>query len=301
MNKFIVEFLVSVHMLKPLKMTAGARVMGRMYFVVYIVLAWAVYIGIVDLRKRRRHMQAAAETDRTQLGRQLFPSQAFVIALDKGRGDELIKRINETLGVKATFIEADRGGNHSGDLHIFTRYMMDTGRVDHKLIGNRAMVGCLMSHVRVWRALIERGEPAFVFEEDAVFDDDSGAMVANQLHEASAHDWSALMLTERVDGRLQGEIRFISQLLATCDACDWYGTRAYIITPEGASVLLEYYLPFLVQVDGLMGLVNAYDDRFRMIWVRDTSVGQVKGRVSTVQDSDCPKCYHLRDYMPFGF
>ena len=75
----------------------------------------------------------------------------------------------------------------------------------------------------------------------------------------------------------------------------------YIITPSGASILLEYYnQALLVQVDALMGLVNRFDERFNLLWVRDAVVRKESVfRLSTIQTMSCPKCYHLDDYLNF--
>ena len=263
----------------------------RRYLPVYLVLAWGLYVALSGHKRRSpRKDQRVIE-----LGKQLFPKQAYVIALDEEPGLKLSRSINESLLVNTHYIRADRGLRHRKDLHLFTRYMMDTGRVDHKLIGNYAMIGCLMSHVKIWRNLTE---PAFIFEEDAVLDgENTRDLIASQLYEASSHNWSVLMLTQRSEYMSDGDETIVSSLLGTCSACTWFGTRAYIITPDGASILLQYYLPLLVQVDGLLALVNAYDDRFKMIWVRDPTVARVSNRQSTIQTAPCPKCYHLDDYL----
>jgi GR25 family glycosyltransferase involved in LPS biosynthesis len=266
--------------------------LGVRYLAVYLLLAWVVYVALPTHKRHPPHRDQHA----IRLGRELFPKIAYVIALDDMLGVKLAISINESLQVNTHFVQADRGVRHGKNLHLFTRYMMDTGRVDHKLIGNYAMVGCLMSHVKIWRNLTE---PAFIFEEDAVLDgENTRDLIASQLYEASAFNWSVLMLTQRYwFGSVDDDVSIISPLLATCTSCRWYGTRGYIITPVGASILLEYYLPLLVQVDGIIALANAYDDRFRMLWVLDPTVLQVSFRASTIQTTPCPKCSHLDDYI----
>ena len=269
------------------------RLKGPHYAVAYLLfIACIMYIAFSNHKRRPpRKDQKIIE-----LGKQLFPKKAYVITLDDHHGLELSKSINESLQVNTQFIRADRGLTHTKDLHIFTRYMMDTGRVDHKLIGNYAMVGCLMSHVKIWKNLTES---VFIFEEDAILDgENTRDLIASELYEASAYNWSVLLLTERNRfGWADDEINILSPLLGSCSSCRWYGTRGYIITPVGASILLEYYLPLLVQVDGLMALVNAYDDRFKMLWVLYPTVLQLNNAPSTIQTTSCTKCSHLDDYL----
>ena len=285
--------MLAAQTLVKMKMTARL-IHGKKYVPLFLILAVGVYLGITAWTQHTvTHNAKFNDPDKTRMGERLFPRRAFVIALDERDGIRLRARINETLGVYPVIIKADKGVSHDSNVHIFTRYMMDTERVDHKLIGNAAMIGCLMSHVQIWKTLTE---PAFIFEEDAVLDAETRIMIANQLYEANSHNWSALMLTQKWKLNIEDEIQNLSPLLATCKACNWGGTRAYIITPEGASVLLEYHLPLLVQVDGLMALVNTYDARFNMIWVRDETVKQTPNRPSSIQTKPCPKCYHVWDY-----
>ena len=260
------------------------------YLAMLLLIIYALYALKGINRQHNEHM----DPEQTAKGGKLIPRKAFVIALDKDSVVELSQSINRTLQVNPQVIIADKGGKHKKNLHIFTRYMMDTGRVDHKLIGNLAMVGCLMSHVKIWRTLTE---PAFIFEEDAVLDVFlTRDLMATIMYEASAHNWSTLMLTKKWDNK-EG-VTAISPHLTSCKSCNWYGTAAYIITPAGASILLEYHLPLLVQVDSLISLANTYDERFKLLRVNRDAVTVLPNRQSTIQ-TPCPKCYHIWDYLPW--
>jgi GR25 family glycosyltransferase involved in LPS biosynthesis len=228
----------------------------------------------------------------TEAGLQLIPRQAYVIALTGKIGAEAQASITAALGIQTTVVKADRGWNNAKDMHLFLRYMMDTERYENKLMDTHGQIGCLMSHVHIWENITE---PVFVFEEDAVLEahnNESRNLIANQLFQARLFNWSILMLEARWSPDQRGDITDISSLLATCDACEWFGTRGYIITPQGAEILLRYYRPLLVQVDGLISLVNEYDPQFSMLWVRHKTVGENKGHESsTTQLRPCPRCY----------
>ncbi len=274
----------------PLRDTTQIKV----YAVLCLLTIACVYIQTTKLTRRLSPYTVSPDSEAFRIGSTLFPAQAYVIALEETHGTALSARFQAALSVSTHFIQADTGRNHSNATHLFTRYMMDTERVDHKLIGNAAMIGCLMSHVQIWRAITE---PVFIFEEDAVLGNETRAMIAHQLYEARMFNWSILMLTTRAQSNLKGAVTDISPLLATCTACDWFGTRGYIITPAGAAILLEYHTPLLLQVDGLISLVNSYDDRFQMIWVRDDTIRSIPDRPSTIQTKACPRCYHIWEHM----
>jgi hypothetical protein len=92
-----------------------------------------------------------------------------------------------------------------------------------------------MSHEpRAWEKITE---PVFVFEEDAVLEarnNQSRILIAHQLFQARSFNWSILMLETRWYPDQRGDIKDITPLLATYKACYWFGTRGYIITPQGA-------------------------------------------------------------------
>jgi hypothetical protein len=139
-----------------------------------------------------------------------------------------------------------------------------------------------MSHVHIWEKITE---PVFVFEEYAVLEarnNESRILIAHQLYQALLFNWSILMHETRWSPDQRGNIMDIALLLATCKACEWFGSRGYIITPQGAEILLEYYRPLLLQVDGFISLVNAYDPRF--------NVRKREGHKPTTQFCPCPRC-----------
>jgi GR25 family glycosyltransferase involved in LPS biosynthesis len=250
----------------------------------------AVTLGFYLLDIRVSTSRPTLDVAQTEAGLRLLPRQAYVIALTSEIGAEVQASITAALGTHTTVVKADRGSNNDKDVHLFLRYMMDTERYESKLMDSHVQIGCLMSHVHIWEKITE---PVFIFEEDAVLeaqDNESRILIAHQLLEANSFNWSILMLEARWSRDQRGDIRDVSPLLATCKACEWFGTRGYIITPLGARILLEYYRPLLVQVDGLISLVNSYDPRFSMLWVRHKTVGERKGHKSTTLVRPCTRC-----------
>ena len=76
----------------------------------------------------------------------------------------------------------------------------------------------------------------------------------------------------------------------TYNLCSWFGTRGYLITFNGAQKLLKHAYPIQVQVDALMGLVDAFESDFKMFWTRQNIVHQKMLYFTQIWDA-CVKCY----------
>jgi GR25 family glycosyltransferase involved in LPS biosynthesis len=215
---------------------------------------------------------------------------------------------------------------HAKHMSLFTRHVIEQGaRSDHMQLGNWAAVGCLISHAEIWRRIVAGGVPAFVFEEDIVVTPGAAEGV-NELV-------SSLAKLEKDDGKLwtllsldpghlnsDGPSVAVGPLAARCannsqevkspnNFCTLYGTRAYIITPAAAAVLLDYVSPITVQVDALITLVMNRADKeglagFKMLWTkRRIFPMSASMRPSTVYDG-CVKCYFpsgIRAYVAVVF
>jgi hypothetical protein len=214
------------------------------------------------------------------------PSHAFVIALDPAWGGMLAARISSHLALSSVDVIAAHNGS-GVSLPLYTRFLVKHGRYEHKQIGNKAMVGCFLSHVAAWRRV--KGW-AYVFEEDAFVDQATLWSVSRLLREV--RDFSILMLQAR-RFEAEGSVRVTGPLAATCDACTWFGTRGYIVTEAGAGILLEHFEPIVTQVDALIGLVNEFDPRFRLVWTQRDIVGNAHSFASTVWDGCLLACFAM--------
>jgi len=212
------------------------------------------------------------------------PSHAFVIALDARRGAALAEHISLHLSLQSVQVIVANTGIDA-QLPLYTRFLIKHGRREHMQIGNRAMVGCLLSHVKIWRMISGR---VYVFEEDALIDDSSLQKVSQLLLEVP--EFSVLMLQAR-RFESSGVSNAVGSLAATCDSCTWFGTRGYIVTEEGAGILLKYVDHVVVQVDALIGLVNEFDPVFRLFWTHHEIVGNAYPLESTVWDGCVFACF----------
>ena len=90
------------------------------------------------------------------------PEEAFIISMDAERGEELARKVKKAFGLREAHVILGSNGSNSS-LPLYTRYLLEHGRSDQLQIGNRAMIGCLQSHIRVWHKIKDW---AYVFEED---------------------------------------------------------------------------------------------------------------------------------------
>ena len=120
-------------------------------------------------------------------------SKGFVISLRKSalpiaireflnvEDIEIINAINATEAVKVV------------ELPLYTRMNMYSGRHDHMQISNGAMLGCLLSHMHVWKQISD-GQTILVLEEDAIIDERSRSRLRNVYESMLGVPWDIIML-----------------------------------------------------------------------------------------------------------
>ena len=216
----------------------------------------------------------------------LLPTHAFVIALEEAKGALVAEHLRTQFDLDTITVVRANNGSNASDIPLYTRHLIERGRHDHMQIGNMPMIGCLLSHADVWRRV--RGW-AFVFEEDVILQPHSRALTAWLLRDVRDLPWSIMMLQER-SMISEGGAADVGRLAATCANCTWFGTRGYILTEQGAGILLKYMHPIIVQVDTLVGLVNRFDGDFHMYWTRHEIAG-IFSRLRTAVWDGCMRCY----------
>ena len=224
--------------------------------------------------------------------------RGFIICMEDCR--ELQIAIGASLEIgNVTAWKADRGENASG-LPLYAQHVIDWGRHDHMQIANRAALGCLRSHMGIWRHIAARGEgPVAVFEEDALIHGDSAALLAELWHDVRDEPWELLML-ERGQIHASGKWAALGTHASRCDGrCTWLGTRGYVVTPKGAQILLEHSEPQVVQVDALISLVAEFDPRFRLVVTRRNVVDAQWWKGSYIWDA-CLKCMVPEGWGAYG-
>ena len=250
-------------------------------------------------------------------------SEAYIIALDdaaalrhKASTYLDVPRVHVFNAINGT--EAVRLGFDS--LPLYTKLLLEQGtRHDHMQLASGPMLGCLLSHIAVWRQ-IQPDTIVAVLEEDAVLDETSEDRIRTLSEDLRGQSWELLML-ESGQATATGKWRYVGEVAATCafrwqrpnsavarsvysyyynyyvlnsnnetEICTWQGSRGYLLSYRGAQTLLKYSKPMMVQVDALMGLVATFEPTFRMYWPRVDVVHKNLLRMSSIWDG-CLKCY----------
>ena len=246
------------------------------------------------------------------LAPRLGVSEAHIIALDPDAPHvQGLRRLNEHwLGIPTRAMRAVNGTQALVDrpLPLYTRMLLSVGRHEHMQLGGPAMLGTLLSHMRLWNN--DTNTVIMVLEEDALIDAASRERLLQLAADTAVAlpDWDILML-ETGHLTVAGPMRPVGQLGVTWAreeaataavlvppeaACFWMGTRGYILRPSGARKLLRHAAELTVQVDALLGLVATFDPDFRMVWTRANVAHPRLLSLSTTQDR-CIKCF-----MPQG-
>lgn len=186
----------------------------------------------------------------------------------------------------SNFIHVPAITNSTDSLSLLGQYFIDNGRHSHLELSNRAMLGCFLSHMAVWRMV---QDVSVVWEEDVVLEPDFERQIHDILHNTTT-PWHVIMLNGRVWHASTGRARSVNHFLNTCaERCTWSGTRGYIVNKAGADLLLRHMEPISVQVDAYISLLASYRG-LQLFWVKQEIAHQQPLHLTTVWDG-CLRCY----------
>ena len=205
-----------------------------------------------------------------------MPRDAFLITMHNESGWMAARELQRVFEIENMQVVLGHVGNATG-LPLYNRYVMQTGRTDDLQIGNLNMLGCLESHREVWTRI---RATSYVFEHDAKPSADGRRIVQSLLRDNTDSVWSVMKLS--APELVTGEHYPVGMLSETCRGCIAFGTRGYIVTKEGAQILLDNYNPPVVQVDAYMSLLNVYHPNFTLVWTRLQAVDWIP-QASTIQ------------------
>lgn len=149
-------------------------------------------------------------------------------------------------------------------------YTMNRGRSLDSDIANHGAIGCSLSHIKLWKQMIEKKEEMYLIIEDdvAVTATITTETINSFLQEVCQHDpnWDVILLgwMKPLPGVLSkdGDVRVTPNIYKINDVT--FGTHAYLINRKGAERLLKSAFPIIDQVDSYLsymacrGDINAY-------------------------------------------
>ena len=137
-------------------------------------------------------------------------------------------------------------------------YTIYNGRYSHNNIGSWGAIGCYLSHVNLWKKLVNSDENMYlIFEDDVDINHNINLELINQdLKELNNIDWDFLFLGsyDIFGTKYNNNNKFnkIKNIL--------YGLHSYIITKKGALKLLENALPLVDQLDSYISFMGLFKD-----------------------------------------
>lgn len=114
---------------------------------------------------------------------------------------------------------------------------------------------CTAGHIKIWKMIIESGEPGVVLEHDA--------MVVGPLSNVDVDDDEILWLGPRINHISDYKYPW-GAIPDYIDVDRWEGTHAYAITPKTARYLLDQIKQHGLNdsIDGQLGMRNIFDMKF---------------------------------------
>ncbi len=203
-----------------------------------------------------------------------MPREGFLITMHNESGWLAAKELQRVFEIEKMHVVIGHVG-HVSRMPMYTRYVMQTGRTDDLQIGNLNMLGCIETHREVWARI---SNTSYVFEHDAKPNENSKRVVETMLRDTTVSAWSVLLLQKpnafSTNSLVapKNQFEFIGEIGQSCRNCIAYGSRGYIVTKEGAKILLDNYNPPVVQVDSYMSLLNMYHENFTLVWTRVQAV-----------------------------
>jgi GR25 family glycosyltransferase involved in LPS biosynthesis len=228
---------------------------------------------------------------------------AFCITLE--RRQDRWKRFQDQPGIKGLQVKRFLGVDGKTldvktDPRISTltkRNIIAKMRRSHEEIDSIGAIGCTLSHMNIWKWMVDHQAPlCFVFEDDAVVPPDFIARANAYIKESpllqDPSQWNVWLL-----GGKWGDITPMpneKNLMIRIGA--FMCTHAYVVTLDTASRFLQDALPIQAHVDAYMGVYSYLND-FRLIGYHALCMKQYELAGTNIQSKKpCMICSVPTDY-----
>jgi glycosyl transferase family 25 len=183
----------------------------------------------------------------------------------------------EQIGYKHPFVNVSLSG----------QYSIYNGRKEHKELTSKGAIGCYLSHVLLWKKLVEsENEYMLIFEDDIVPLYINSNEKINELLNESNCDFDILLLGCNCRDKNKIEV---SKNINKC--IFFFELHSYIISKKAAKELLKYIYPIDMQIDSYISFYNLINPNFKTYYSKKKLFRQSK-HVSNVQNR-CFTCYFL--------
>lgn len=149
-------------------------------------------------------------------------------------------------------------------LTLRTRYDLQRSRYDHRTLATRGAIGCYLSHVSLYKKIVDENLPGmFILEDDAKPLPECYAKMVKALENAPPDADMLFLMYNKICKH---------NMLPYNEYPDWvriqdimFGTMAQFVTRKGAQTLLKYCFPIEMQIDDFIGVLSsAKRDEFKV-------------------------------------
>jgi glycosyl transferase family 25 len=196
--------------------------------------------------------------------------KSYIINLekDKTKYDLCLKRlqkINLNLPERfdAIYVKDEYDDYIKSITYPSVQYTIKYGRNAHNNIGSKGAIGCYLSHIALWKKLLESDQEMFlIFEDDVDINNNIDNLMVktnDYINTINKKDWDVIFLGYSLISLLNNDIpEDINDKYKITNII--YGLHAYIINKKGARKLLEKALPIVDQLDSYMSYMAIMRD-----------------------------------------
>ena len=186
--------------------------------------------------------------------------KSYVINLEKYyyKYELSLKRLNK-INLKperfnAIYIEDENSEEIKRITYPSVQYTIKNGRYSHNNIGTTGALGCYLSHVTLWKMLLESDEEMFlIFEDDVDINKNINNFtenINNTINLINENDWDIIFLGYFYNNTNNINIKYFKPINII------YGTHSYIINKNGARKLLKNAFPIVDQLDSYISYMS---------------------------------------------
>lgn len=169
----------------------------------------------------------------------------------------------------------------------------NTPRRAHAQLTSWGAVGCSLSHISIWKKMVDDNiDKALIFEDDVFFRPEFKERL-NYILSNLPLDGDVILLDCTENFKPANFNSMFDRVLGP-----FFGTHAYVMTNEGARKLLPYVYPIEIQIDSFMGF-SASINRIK-IYTTNNLCGQ-KMHNSSIQTIPCFICDINENKIKYGF
>jgi len=147
------------------------------------------------------------------------------------------------------------------NISLSSSYNLYNDRTKFRDLPSKGAIGCYLSHVTLWKKLLEsNNEYMLIFEDDVIpLCNNLDNKINNLISEKN--DFDILLLGYRIKDK---KIMKITKNISRCNL--FVLSHSYIISKKGAKKLLKYAFPVEIQLDNFISFYSLFDKDFKIYY-----------------------------------